>query len=105
MKQKIVEVGDFAEMLDGSFGEYGVKKGDIIYVAGDALVSTDKDDPYAMRKIFVGAFTKEGHIDTKTSPFTVDGKRLRPVGEGKQKKLDAMRDEDFSKGAVESDVS
>lgn len=95
MKQKLVEVGQFAEVLDGSYGEYGVKKGDIIYVAGDAITAVSDKDPYALRRIFVAAFLKEGHIDTKSNPFTIDGKRLKPVSEAKQAKFDATRKADF----------
>ena len=92
---KVIEVGMFAEVLDGSFGEYGVKKGDLIYVAGDAITQVNEKDPYALRKIFIAAFLDDGHINTKKSPFTIDGKRLKPVGAGKQAKLDAIRKGDF----------
>lgn len=35
---KEVKVGDFTEVLDGAFGVHGIKKGDIIYIAGDVYV-------------------------------------------------------------------
>lgn len=92
---KVIEVGQFAEVLDGSFGEYGVKKGDLIYVAGDAITQVSEKDPYALRKIFIAAFLDDGHINTKKSPFTIDGKRLKAVGAGRQAKLDAIRKGDF----------
>lgn len=95
MAIKVIDVGMFAQVLDGSYGEYGVKKGDIVYVAGDAITAVSEKDPYALRRIFVAAFLKEGHIDTKTNPFTIDGKRLEPVSKGKQAKLDAIRKADF----------
>ena len=104
MKQKVVEVGNFAEVLDGSYGEYGVKKGDIIYVAGDAITAVSEKDPYALRRIFVAAFLDDGHINTKKNPFTIDGKRLQPVSKGKQEKLDAIRKADFE-DKVEADDS
>lgn len=95
MKQKQVEVGDFVKLLDGSFGKYGVKKGDIIYLAGDAIVAVSEKDPYALRRIFLGARVEDGHIDIKTNPFTVDGKRLEAVSKAKQAELNAIRKTDF----------
>lgn len=93
---KFAKVGDFAEVLDGSYGIYGVKKGDIIYLAGDATIQTDAEkDPYALRKIFLAAFLKDKHIDVDQKPFTIDGKRLKPVSSAKQKKLDDVRIADF----------
>lgn len=103
MKQKQVEVGDFVKLLDGSFGQYGVKKGDIIYVAGDAIVAVSEKDPYAMRRIFVAAKVNDGHIDVKSNPFTVDGKRLEAVSKAKQAELNAIRKSDFEDKVEESD--
>lgn len=95
MLPKIIEVGMFAEVLDSKLAEYGVKKGDIVYVAGDAIVGVDAKDPYLLRRIFVGAFTKDGHIMVHEKPFTVDGKRLAPVSRAKQEKLTAIKLADF----------
>lgn len=93
---KFAKVGDFAEVLDGSYGQYGVKKGDIVYLAGDAVIQTDHEkDPYALRRIFLAAYLKDKHIDVNTKPFTIDGKRLKAVSEAKQKKLDDVRLSDF----------
>lgn len=100
---KLVNVGDFAEVLDGSYGIYGVKKGDIIYLAGDATIQTSpEDDPYALRKIFLAAFLEGKHIDVDKKPFTIDGKRLKPVSSAKQKKLDEVRIADFKE--IENEV-
>lgn len=97
MKLKQVEVGDFVKVLDGSFGEYGVKKGDIIYLAGDALIPADEKDPYALRRVFVAAFLEDGHIQVHVKPFIIDGKRLKPVSEAKQAELEAIKEADFKK--------
>ena len=94
---KEVKAGDFVEVLDGSYGQYGVKKGDVVYLAGDAFVRVD-EDPYHFRKIFLAAFLKFGHIDVEAKPFTIDGKRLKPVSTAKQAKLDAIRNQDFKEG-------
>lgn len=96
MKQKIVEVGNFVHVLDNSYSKYGVKKDDIIYLAGDAVVSVSEDDPYALRRIFIATTVVDGHIQAKdVKPFTIDGKRLRKVGKAKQEKLDAIKEADF----------
>lgn len=91
---KEVVVGQFAEVLDGTLGTYGVKKGDIVYLAGDSLVRVD-EDPYHFRKIFLAAFMNNKHIDLDKKPFTIDGKRLKPVSTAKQERLDAIRVNDF----------
>lgn len=95
--QRVVEVGMFVKLKDSTFAEYGVLKGDIIYLAGDTIVSVKKDDPYMLRRVFLGAYVLDNHIDLKRQPFIVDGKRLEPVSKGKQAKLDAIRQEDFKK--------
>ena len=95
--QKVVEVGNFCEVLDSSFAVYGVLKGDIVYLAGDTVVSVKAEDPYMLRRVFLATYLINGHIDTKRQPFIIDGKRLKPVSKGKQEKLDAIRQEDFEK--------
>ena len=89
-----VKAGQFVIVQDGSYGQYGVKKNDVVYLAGDTLVRYN-EDPYAFRKIFLAAFVKDGHIDVEAKPFTIDGKRLKAVSVGKQAKLDAIRNADF----------
>jgi len=96
MKQKPVEVGSFVTVNDTSYAQYGVKKNDIIYLAGDAIVSVSEEDPYALRRIFVATHVIDGHIQaTNATPFTIDGKRLTPVSKSKQEKLNAIREMDF----------
>lgn len=95
-KRKIVEVGDFAVVQDSSFAGYGVRKGDIIYVAGDSVVAVDEGDPYSLRRLFVAAYTDDGHVQAERKPFMVDGKRLKPASKAKQEKLKAVMEEDFA---------
>ena len=45
MKQKTVDVGDFVRLMDSSYAKDGIKKGDILYLAGDAIVSVTEKDP------------------------------------------------------------
>lgn len=95
MKQK-VEVGNFVTVLDGKFSENGIKKGALLYIAGDLLVATSEKDPYAMRRVFIATTVVDGHIQAKgVKPFTIDGKRLQPVSNGKQRILDDIKKADF----------
>ncbi|MNQ21499.1 hypothetical protein D3C85_346220 [compost metagenome] len=98
MKNKTVEVGMFAYVKDTKLSEYGVFKGDTVYVAGDMFLPDEKD-PYSYRKMFIGAFVKDGHILIHDKPFTVDGKRLEPVSKVNQEKLDAIKEADFGEKA------
>jgi hypothetical protein len=104
VSNKEVQVGQFAEVLDGTLGTYGVKKGDIVYLAGDSLVRVD-EDPYHFRKIFLAAFLKGKHIDLDVKPFTIDGKRLKPVSTAKQTRLDEVRLADFAKQETEIQIA
>lgn len=92
---RVVTAGSFARVRDNSHEEYGVKKGDLVYVAGEGIVSTSKDDPYALRRIFIVAKTSNGHILSKEKALTVDGKRLYLVPDKEQLELDAIKQEDF----------
>ena len=85
-----IKVGMFCRVQDSTFAEYGVKKDSIIYVAGDSVVHTGaNDDPYALRKVFIGAFMKGDIVDADKKPFIIDGKRLKPVSKALQERLDA----------------
>jgi hypothetical protein len=101
MTKKIVEVGDFCKMRDSSFLTYGLDKGDMVYIAGDAIVSVTEDDPYSLRRIFIGAFMKDGHVQIHEKPFTVDGKRLKVITGELKDKLTATKEFDF--GSKEPD--
>ena len=100
---KIVEVGDFVTVQDSGFAEYGVRKNDLVYLAGDSIVSVSADDPYALRRIFIAAKTKDGHVLSEEKAFTIDGKRLKKVSKAKQEKLKAVMQEDF--GDEEDDTT
>jgi len=92
---KTVEVGQFCRVMDSTYAEHGVKKNDVIYVAGDSIVSVDEKDPYQLRRLFIGAWMSGDHVDVNRGGFTIDGKRLKPCSKSKQARLDAIKDEDF----------
>lgn len=96
-KVKLVEVGQFCTMNSSDFAEYGVKRGDVIYIAGDALSPVGEEDPYLLRKLFVAAFMEDGHLLPDKKPFLVDAERLKHVTKARQAKFEAMLEEDFAK--------
>ncbi len=99
MKDKIAKSGDFARVLDDSFSKYGVSKDDNIYLAGDMFLRDKEKDPYSYRKVFIASYMIGDHIDTKRKPFTIDGKRVRPLGDKIQERLTAIKKEDFNEEA------
>lgn len=99
---KTIEVGQFCRVMDSTYAEYGVKKNDVIYVAGDSIVSTDEKDPYALRRLFVAAWMKGNHIDVNRGGFTIDGKRLKACSKSKQERLNAVKDGDFAEAEVDA---
>lgn len=93
----MIEVGQFCHVKCSRYLDYGIKKNDLIYVAGDTMVAVDEKDPYAYRKIFLAARTNDGHVDAQAKALTVDAVNLNPVSKSKQKKLYAQLEEDFKK--------
>jgi len=54
------------------------------------------EDPYELRRILVCArLCPEGHIQVDRGSLTIDGLKLKPLPEAKQKKLNAIYEEDF----------
>lgn len=92
----MIEVGLFCHVKCSRYLDYGIKKNDLVYVAGETMMAVDEKDPYAYRKLFVVAYTKEGHVDAVTKPITMDGVNLRPVSKSKNKELYAQMEKDFS---------
>jgi hypothetical protein len=92
----MVEVGQFCKVMNSSYVEYGIKKYDTIYLAGEMMVPLKEEDPYLHRKLFVGAYVKDGHVQGDRKPLTVDGLTLKPVSKTKQAELKAIMEEDFS---------
>ena len=75
----MIETGMFVRTKCSRYVDYGVQKGDLVYVAGDAMVAVDEGDVYAYRKIFLTAKTNDGHVDSKAKALTMDGVNLKPV--------------------------
>lgn len=92
---RVVSTGSFARVRDNSHEEYGVSKGDLVYVAGEGIVSTSEKDPYALRKIFIVAKVKDKHILVNEKALTIDGLRLYLVPDKEQIELEEIKKEDF----------
>lgn len=94
-KVEIIEVGQFATLVNDNLKDYDLCKGDIVYVAGDVFVAQSEEDPYAMRRIFLGAKMEGDHIKATDGAFTIDGFSLKAVDEFTQARLDKQRVVDF----------
>lgn len=95
MEANLVEVGQFALVLNDNLKEHDICKDDIVYIAGDIFVPQQEEDPYLMRRIFLGAKMKDDHIYAQGGAFTIDGLSLKAVDEFTQVRLDKQRVIDF----------
>lgn len=91
---KEVKAGMFCRVQDSTFAEHGVKKNDVIYLAGDTFVR-QTEDPYQFRKVFIGAFLEDDIVQANKKPFLIDGKRLKPVSKAFQEKLEGLLKEAY----------
>lgn len=98
-----LQVGQFCKLLTSDYAyEYGIKKGDYLYVAGDGVVNVGEEDPYQLRRILVCAkVCSGGHIDITTGGITIDGLKLGAVSDAKQKKLHSIYEQDFAEESEE----
>lgn len=98
MKVKQVKVGDFVRVIDDTLAAYGVRKDDNVYLAGSITIQDKEDDPYSRREVFIGAYMNGDHIDAERKGFTIDGKRVRKLGDNIQERLTAIKKDDFDEG-------
>lgn len=84
-----LKTGTFCRVQDSAMAEHGVKKGDLVYIAGDGYVRTDPDDPYVFRQMFVASWMEDQEVIAEKGGFTIDGKRLKAVSKPLQAKLEA----------------
>jgi len=95
-KIKMVEAGMFCRVLNSNYSQYGVKKEDVVYIAGDGMVAVSEADPYAYRKIFVAALMVDEVVDAESGGFTIDGKSLKPCSKAKSARLQAIHEAAFA---------
>jgi hypothetical protein len=89
---EVIKVGDFCEVLDSQLAEYGVKKGDLAYIAGSSLQPTDKDF-YTLCTVFIATKMRCRHVVDDT--YFIDPKRLKKLSAFRQKSLRKILEEDF----------
>lgn len=89
-------VNNFAVMINDSLAEYGVKNGQLIYLAGNVLVPV-AEDSYDYRMKFLGAFVIDDHITVNDDikMFYVDPDNFAMMSNEENARLSAIRDEDF----------
>jgi len=93
-----VSVGEFCRVLDSEMCHLGVRKGDVVYIAGSSMIAYPlDDDPYLHREVFVAAKVKEGHVLIDLGGFTIDGARLKALPKKRQERLQAVFEKDFHK--------
>lgn len=95
MAKQEFKVGQFAKIKNDSLIEYGLKKGDHVYLGGSGFVRTSENDPYKYRLIFVACTIKDGHIQGSEKGYTVDGVNLKAATKPMIAKLEKFKNEDF----------
>lgn len=92
-------VNHFARMSNDSLAEYGVKQGQIIYLAGSVLVPV-AENSFDYRAKFLGAFVIDGHIHVTEDHkmFYVDPDNFIQMSDEEEAPMIAIRDEDFKQG-------
>lgn len=92
---KLFEYNDFVTCVDEHLEEFGIKKGDTLFIIGDGFVPLE--DPYNYRKVYIVLPVKDGHIVTTQKPWSVDPKAIEYVTKEEQERLTAIFQQDFSK--------
>lgn len=96
--KKTIETGMFCTVETSDYCQYGVKRGNLVYIYGEFMSALSEEDPYAFRKIFLATKTAERHVVESEKPFTVDGKNLKPVKKAAQERLQKILEGDYSQG-------
>ena len=95
----MVKSGDFCKVATSKYAEFGVKRGDVVYIAGDYWSPIEEEDPYVYRKLFVAAQTRHGHVQgdgKEFPPFTCNGLYLKNVSKKNQAWYKEVLDQDYS---------
>lgn len=85
----------FCTVESSDYCQYGIKRGNLVYVYGDFMSALSEEDPYAFRKLFLATLTKERHVVDGTPKITIDGKNLKPVKPNAQQRLQKILEEDY----------
>ena len=91
----MIETGQFCTVESSRYVDYGIKRGEVVYLAGDMMVPVEEKDPYTYRKLFVAAYTDGGHVKAERKPISIDAINLKPVSSAKQEELKQLMEDDF----------
>lgn len=92
--KNVVEVGMFAKVVTSDLATNGIKRDDVVYVAGSSFLPLDPNKPYDYRKYFVVAKTSGGHVDS-SGGVMMAGKSLKPLSDKRQEELKALLKADY----------
>lgn len=87
-------VGRFAKVVSDKYTEYGLDKGDIVFVAGSGFAPVDDDDNYKL--LFVGAKVVDG-VPVQDKGITLARSSLKLVSATMEKKLQGKLQRAFPK--------
>lgn len=103
VKVPMIETGMFVEVLTDEYKDYGIDSGDRLFVAGDGLVPVSEEDPYLYKRLMLCAkMDSHGHILAGEGATTIDGRKLRELGEEESDMLEEVQRQDFKE--VEGEV-
>jgi hypothetical protein len=95
-KIKVVQAGQFCNVQTSTYAEYGVKRGDTVYLAGTSQVLVTEDNPYLFELLFIAAFMKDNHVLADKKPFLIKGLNLKGCTKPRQARLEGVFANDFA---------
>lgn len=83
----LIKVGDFCEVVNDKFTEWGVKRGHLVHVVGHRVLPLTEEDPYTQRIKFLVRLTDKEHRPTGNQLYLMDPVSILPVSNRRQKSL------------------
>jgi hypothetical protein len=72
------------EVADVENEENALAEGTQVYVAGEAFVGIDENDPYILRRVLICAAIVDGHVEPDRNPYIVNGLKLEVIEDDKE---------------------
>ena len=74
---KLIHQGDFCEIISEDLREYGLKRGNYVFIAGHQSLPMTAEDPYTQRINFMcHKSSRKGEVDMEAGFFLLDPKSL-----------------------------
>lgn len=84
----LVEPDNFVRVIASGYEEYGLQKGEVVFVAGKIDSPVSEEDPYLFRRLFVlCGFNEEGLEVGDRGLITISGLALEPLPEEENEAL------------------